>query len=90
MEISLRKPQRELFQIIQRNPGSFLRRYRKSLSTTREYYRLMTKDFSPIKNVPPSLVKPMVRLSLFNISETGELLLKPDLVLLEKKPKQKA
>lgn len=85
MEISLRKPQREVFDLIKKHPGSFLRTHKKS--ARRQCFRLMSKDLSPIKNITEGEMKPFFSLDLLQKVGTGEYSLKSDLVLVEKKSK---
>lgn len=89
MEVSLRKPQREIFELSKKNEGSFFRLYKKSLSAKREYYRLLTKDFSPIKNISRSKMKPLFNLSIIETLDSGCYAIKPTVTLAEKKSKNK-
>lgn len=88
MEIFLPKPARLLAKTMQDNPGSYLRFHRKSLSAARQYYRLMSKDRSPIRNFRLSDAKRLTNLGLLIQSGESEFYLKDDLTLLDK-PKRK-
>lgn len=89
MEISLRKPQREIFNLHKINSGSFFRTHKKSASSSRLYYRLMTFDYHPIKNFPYGKMKPLFSLDLLDRVGAGEFCIKRNVVLLEKKAKLK-
>lgn len=88
MEVSLRKDQREIFRQMRANEGSYVRAYRKSSGATRMYWRLMTVDHSPIKNIPPGKMKPFFNLSILLEIKPGEFELKSDVELMVKKPKK--
>jgi hypothetical protein len=64
MEVSLRKPQRAIFKMMQENPGCYLRHHKKTVNATRLYWRLMTKDHSPLMNITPGNLKQFFNLSL--------------------------
>jgi len=88
MEVSLRKPQRQIFTLFNANKGGYFRGYRKSASATRLYWRLMTKDHSPVANFPPGAMKPFFQRSLLVQVEEGHWAIKDDVVLAEKKSKK--
>jgi len=90
MEVSLRKPQRLLFEKMQQNEGCYLRSYRKTITASRTYWRLMTKNHSPITNCPPGVMKPFFQLSLMDDIGNGQWRIKPGITLMEKKKKAKA
>jgi len=87
MEITLRKPQREVFKALKENEGSFLRIYKRGLSHKREYYRLMTADYSPIKNYTPGIIRPLINLSVLQRVEAGVFKIAEDVTLVEKEKK---
>lgn len=87
MEVSLRKPQRLLFNKMKQNDGCYIRSYRKTITASRIYWRLMTKDHSPILNAPPGLLKPFFQLSLMDNIGNNQWRMKPDIELVEKKKK---
>ncbi len=89
MEVSLRKPQREIFNLIKNNPESFIRKYKKSLTATREYWRLMSREYNPIKNITPSRIRPMFDMDLFTQIKEGEFVIKTDATLAVKVKKIK-
>lgn len=89
MEVSLRKPQREIFNTFKSNEGSFIRRHKKSLEATRTYWRLMSKEYNPIVNITPSLIKPFFDKELMVMINEGEFTIKPGAVLAEKKKKER-
>ena len=88
MEVSLRKPQREVFNLIQSKPGCFIRKHKKSLNNTRSYWRLMDKEYNPVKNITPSRIKPMFDANIMTEIKDGEFTIKPDVVLAVKKKKE--
>lgn len=49
------------------------------------YWRLMTKDHSPVMNIPPGQMKPFFQLSLMDDSGDGQVTLKEGVTLIEKK-----
>lgn len=71
MEVSLRKPQRLAFEIAKKHPGSFFRKYRKSVTAIREYFRLMTADLSPVKNFTAGVIKPLFDANVLTPVENG-------------------
>lgn len=89
MEVSLRKPQRLLFNKMKQNEGCYLRSYRKTITASRIYWRLMTKDHSPIVNTPPGTMKPFFQLSLMESIGQGQYRLIDGITLAEKKKKEK-
>lgn len=89
MEVSLRKPQRIVFEKINHSDGRYLRGHRKSGTSTRLYWRLMTKDHSPIANFTAGTMKPFFQLSLLRQIGEAHWALKEDITLAVKKPKKK-
>lgn len=85
MEIKLRKPARQVFEAL-KSTGGFLRVHKKSLENSRVYYRLMSPESHPIKNIIPSDVKQLLQLDAL-VKKDKDLYLKDDVVLFVKKPK---
>lgn len=90
MQVSLRKPQRLIFNKMKENPGCYLRSYKRTINATRLYWRLMTATHSPIVNITPGNIKPFFQLSLLDRFESHWYKLKQDVVLAEKKSKKKS
>lgn len=89
MEVQLRAPAKSVFIQLQKHEKSFLRKYKKSLNNTREYFRLMDADFNPIKNFPYYKVKQLFELDLL-INDEGKIYLKDGLTIADKRKKIKA
>jgi hypothetical protein len=89
MEVSLRKPQRAIFQTMEANPGCYLRHHKKTINATRLYWRLMTKDHSPLMNIPPGQLKQFFNLSLLISVGQREWAMKEGVVLIDKRKKKK-
>lgn len=88
MEVSLRKPQRLIYQKMIDNPGCYLRSYKKTVNASRIYWRLMTHDHSPIVNITSGNIKPFFQLSLLKEIEHHQHQLKDDVVVVSKKKKK--
>lgn len=89
MQITLPKAQREIFKLSREHEGSYFRIYRKALHHKREYYRLMTADCNPVKNISIGKMKRFFRLGVMDEIDVGCVAIKKDIVLIEKERKQK-
>ena len=87
MEISLRKPQREVFNLIKKQPGSFVRKHKKRLENIRTYWRLMSKEYNPIQNITPSRIKPLFDADIMEEVGEKEFTIKQDVTLADKRKK---
>lgn len=88
MEVSLPKPQREIFNLFKKHPDSFVRKHKKSLEAKREYWRLMDKEYNPVKNIIRSRIKPFFDLNLMTEVREKEFTIKPDVTLVDKRKKK--
>jgi hypothetical protein len=89
MEVSLRKTQRAIFKMMQENPGCYLRHHKKTVNATRLYWRLMTKDHSPLMNITPGNLKQFFNLSLLVSIGQREWAMKEGVILIDKRKKKK-
>jgi hypothetical protein len=87
-EIQLRKPAREVFNLMKKTPGCVLRKHKKALSHQRIYFRLMGSLYNPVKNFPPGKVKQLLEMDLLEKSSETEYRLKDGYELIDKRKKK--
>ena len=69
--------------------GGVLRKYKKGLQKSRLYYRLITANYSPVKNYPAGIIKPLFALPNPVLKEVrpNEYALIDGVILIDKKKK---
>ena len=70
-------------------PGSFFRVHKKSLNAKRTYFRLMSKDITPIKNIPSGIINKPINADLIDRIEPGVFKFKDGIEIIDRRNNKK-